>query len=166
MSRVRGYLFHTPADQIAGTVYGTIIVMAAIAAGSHAEPDAARLAAVVASTVLVFWFAHVYSEALAETITLNRRLDWAELGSIARREVGIPLAAVAPVAALLVGAFDVIEEVAAGWIAVLLGLATLAVQGVRYASVERMSRLGVTITLVVNLGIGLVIIGLKAGLGH
>jgi hypothetical protein len=116
--------------------------------------------------VLVFWFAHVYSEALAETITLNRRLDWAELGSIARREVGIPLAAVAPVAALLVGAFDVIEEVAAGWIAVLLGLATLAVQGVRYASVERMSRLGVTITLVVNLGIGLVIIGLKAGLGH
>ncbi|HEU6445403.1 MAG TPA: hypothetical protein VFL61_10135 [Gaiellaceae bacterium] len=166
MSRLRGYLFDTPPDQIAGTVYGTIVVMAAIAAGSHGEPDAGSLAAVVASTVLVFWFAHVYSEALGETIALNRRLDWAEVGSIARREFAIPLAAVAPVTSLLLGALGVLEEATAGWIAVLFGLATLVVQGVRYANVEHMSRLGGVVSVAVNLAVGLAIIGLKAGLSH
>ena len=53
---------------IAGTVYGTIVVMGTLAAGSHARPDAWRLAAAVGGRVLVLWFAHVYSHGLAEAI--------------------------------------------------------------------------------------------------
>jgi hypothetical protein len=166
MSRLRGYVFDTPPNQIAGTVYGTIVVMAAIAAGSHGPTDAARLAAIVASTVLVFWVAHVYSHALGETIALNRPLDGAEVASIARRELSIPLAAVAPVAALVLGALGVFEETTAGWIAMLFGLATLVVQGVRYSAVRHTTRLGIAISVGVNLALGLVIIGLKAGLAH
>src|SRR5262249_7214605 len=80
---------------IAGAVYGTIIAMAPPAAGSTAEPDPWRLAAIVVTTVLVLWAAHVYSHALAESIDRGRRVDGAELSSIARRELSIPLAAVA-----------------------------------------------------------------------
>ena len=166
MSRLRHLVFGTP-DRIAGTVYGTIVVMAAIAAAaSHGEPDAAVLAGTVATTVLVFWVAHVYSHALAETIALDRKLDRAEIMSIARRELAIPLAAVAPVAVLVLGALGVFRDSTAAWIAMLFGLATLALQGFRYAGVERLSGLGAAVSVAVNVGLGLVIIGLKAGLGH
>jgi len=64
------------AGGIAGTVYGTIVVMATVTAGYNGEQtDAWRLAVVVAVTVLVLWIAHVYSDALAESLERGRRLD-------------------------------------------------------------------------------------------
>ena len=55
--------------RIAGTVYGTIVVMATVTAGSEGEQtDAWRLAVVVAVTVMVLWVAHVYAHALAESL--------------------------------------------------------------------------------------------------
>ena len=72
--RAKGLIFGS-AGKIAGTVYGTIVVMATITAGSFGEhTDAWRLAAAVAVTVLVLWIAHVYSHALAESIERSRRL--------------------------------------------------------------------------------------------
>ena len=92
------------AGSIAGTVYGTIIVMATVTAGSNGEQtDAWRLSVIVVATVLVLWIAHVYAHALAESLERRRRLDRRELASVARRELAIPAAAVAPVAALVLG---------------------------------------------------------------
>ena len=66
--RAKGLIFGS-AGKIAGTVYGTIVVMATVTAGSNGEQtDAWRLAVVVTVTVLVLWIAHVYSHALAESI--------------------------------------------------------------------------------------------------
>jgi hypothetical protein len=140
--------------------------MGAIAAGSGKDVHAGELAAIVTGTVLVLWIAHVYSHALAETIRIGRRMDRAELTSVARRELAIPLAAVAPVASLVLGAFGVFREATAGWLAMGFGLATLLLQGIRYAGVERLSTLGTVVTVAINLGLGLVIVALKAGLGH
>ena len=152
--------------QIAGTVYGTIVVMGAIAAGAEGTVNAGKLAGIVAGTVLVLWIAHVYSHALAETISLGRRLDRREVASVARRELAIPLAAVAPVSALALGALGILRETTAGWLAMGFGLATLLVQGVRYARVERLSPLGTVVTAAINVGLGLLIVALKAGLAH
>jgi hypothetical protein len=153
-------------DSIAGTVYGTIVVMGAIAAGATTDPRPGKLAGAVSATVLVLWIAHVYSHALAETVRLGRRLDWAELTSVARRELAIVLAGVAPVAALVLGELGVLRESTAGWLAMGFGLATLLIQGIRYAGVERLSRLGTAVSVGINLGLGLLIVVLKAGLGH
>ena len=160
MSRLSRIVFGSRGT-IAGTVYGTIVVMGAIAAGSHEEVRAGELAAIVAATVLVLWIAHVYSHALGETVALGRRLDPAELASVARRELAIPLAAVAPVTSLVLGALGILRESTAGWLAMGVALATLLVQGVRYAAIERLSPLGAAATVAINLGLGL-----KAGLGH
>ena len=46
------------------------------------------------------------------------------------------------------------------------GLATLVVAGVLYATIERLGLVASALTIAVNLGLGLVIVGLKAGLGH
>lgn len=153
-------------ETIAGTVYGTIVVMGAIAAGSGKDARAGELAAVVTGTVLVLWIAHVYSHALAETVRIGRRMDRAELTSVARRELAIPLAAVAPVTWLVLGSLGVLRDSTAGWLAMGFGLATLLLQGIRYAGVERLSPLGTAVTVGINLGLGIVIVALKAGLGH
>jgi hypothetical protein len=162
---VRHLLFGSQ-DRIAGTVYGTIVAMGTLAAGSQAQAEPWRLATIVASTVLVLWLAHVYSHSLAETIKAGRRLDRAELSDVMRRELSIPLAAVAPVCALVLGAADVLRETTAIRLALGVGLATLAAQGFRYAGVEGFSRAGTIVAVVLNVLLGLVIVGLEAGLAH
>jgi hypothetical protein len=159
-------MFSSVPHEIAGLVYGTIVTMGALAAGSHAEPDSGRLGAAVAGTVLVLWVAHVYSHALAETISTGHRLDRAELADVARRELPIPLAAVGPVIALVLGSVGVFRDSTALWIAFGIGLATLFVEGVRYAGVEHMSGFTKLLTVAVNVSLGLVIIALKVALAH
>jgi hypothetical protein len=153
--------------RIAGTVYGTIVVMATVTAGAQGEQtDIMRLAVVVAVTALVFWAAHVYADTLAESLERGRRLDRAELGDVARRELSIPAAALAPVAALVLGALGVLGTQTALWLAVGIGVAALGVQGARYAAIEQLDRTGTVVTIAVNLSLGLVIVGLKALLAH
>jgi phage-related holin len=165
LSHVRR-MFSTAPHEIAGLVYGTIVTMGALAAGSHAETDPWRLAAAVSATVLVLWIAHVYSDALAETIATGHRLDRDEFMDVARHEVSIPLAAVAPVIALVLGGVGVFRETTSVWVAFGIGIATLVVEGVRYAGVEHLSRLAKVLTVAVNVSLGLVIVALKVVLSH
>ena len=117
-------------------------------------------------TVLVLWAAHVYAHALAESLEQGRRLDRAELGSVARRELSIPAAAVAPVAALALAGLGVLGDQTAVWLALGIGVLTLGVQGRRYAAVEQLDRAGTVTAVALNVFLGLVIVGLKALLAH
>ena len=133
---------------IAGSVYGTIVVMGTLTAGSTGgERHAWKLAVATTGTVVVLWLAHVYSHSLGESLERERTVTRREFAAIARREAAIPLAAVAPITVLVFGA---------------LGVVTLAAQGIRYAHAEQ---LGVTATIVavsVNMALGLVIVAMKA----
>jgi hypothetical protein len=152
---------------IAGTVYGTIVVMAVIAAGSRgADSDPSRILVFVAATVLVLWAAHVYAHALSDSLAAERRLAWVELRRLARREASVPLAAVAPVGALGLGALEVIREQSAIRLALAIGVATLAVQGLRYARIERLGRPATLAAVAVNLALGLTIVALEVMLAH
>jgi hypothetical protein len=152
---------------IAGTVYGTIVVLAVLAAGGQAfEHDLWRLVAIVVTTVLVLWMAHVYAHGLGESLQAGRRLTAAELGEIARRELAIPLAAVAPTAVLVLGALGLFGDRTAGWLAFGLGVATLAVQGLRYALVERLGRTGTLAAVALNVVLGLVLVILEVLVSH
>jgi hypothetical protein len=153
-------------ESIAGTVYGTIVVMGAIVAGAHGVENLWRLDLIVGGTVVVLWLAHVYAHGLGESIALRRRLDRAEFFSVARRELAIPLAAVAPVIAVALGAAEVLRKPTAVWLALAIGLFTLAVQGYRYARLEELTRWGMVVSVGLNLGLGLAIVGLKVVVGH
>src|SRR4051812_50200372 len=106
--------------------------MAALAAGAveHLSPDS--LIIVVATTSGVIWLAHVYAHTLGESIERGRRLDWAELNSIGRRELPILVAAAIPASVLLLGAFGVISETPDIWLAFGIGFAALAGSGGRH----------------------------------
>src|SRR5689334_14054145 len=81
---------------IASTVYGTIVVMATLTVGYASERHPWKLAELVWSSALVLWLAHLYAHGLSESIQHRRALRQIQLGSIARREIGILLAAALP----------------------------------------------------------------------
>lgn len=163
---VRGVALGTR-ERIAGAVYGTIVVLAALAAGASAyQSDLWRLGAIVSASVLILWIAHAYAHALGESLELGRRLTHTELMTIAEREVAIPLASVLPLIAIALGALGLVRERTAIWLALAIGVATLAVQGIRYARLERLSRIGTLVSVALNLGLGLLIVALKVLLAH
>src|SRR5262245_57168153 len=128
-------------DRIAGAVYGTIVALATLTAGAAAyEDDLWRLVAVVAASVLILWVAHVYAHGLGDSLALERRLTFVELGAIARREVSIALAAALPLAAIALGALGILEGRTAVWVAFGLGVATLDRKSTRLNS----SHLGIS----------------------
>jgi hypothetical protein len=151
---------------IAATVYGTVLAMAALAAGAveHLSPD--ELITVVATTSGVIWLAHVYAHTLGESIERGHRLDWAELRAIGGRELPILGAALAPTAVLLLGVFSVIEETPDIWLAFGLGFAALALQGARYARVERLGPGGTIAVIAANLALGGLVVMLKVLISH
>jgi hypothetical protein len=151
---------------IASTVYGTIVVMATVTAAYGAEQDPWRLAVIVWTTALVFWIAHLYAHGLAESISRRQRLTGPELAQIARRELGILLAAALPSSALLLGALGVVREARAVWLALALGLVTLGAEGIRYARLETLSRAATLVIVAANLGLGLLVVLLKVAVAH
>jgi hypothetical protein len=93
---------------------------------------------------------------------------WAprELGTIARRELAIPLAAGAPTAVLVLGALGLLATRTAFWLAFGLGVATLGVQGLRFARVERLGATGTVAAVGLNLALGLVLVILEVLVSH
>jgi hypothetical protein len=160
-------LFLGHPETIAGTVYGTIIVMSVIAAGSHAyEHHLWRLAALAGGTAVVLWLAHVYSHALGESLSLGRRITVDEVASIARREFAVIAAAIIPLVAIGLGAVDVLEDRTAVQLALWLGVVVLAAQGIRYARLEHLSRGATLVTISLNLAIGLALVALEVLIAH
>ena len=154
-------------ETIAGTVYGTIVVLALLSAGAVAyRDDLWRLVALTALSTTVLWAAHVYSHGLGESIKRGRRLTAAEIVAIGGRESAILLAAVLPLAAIALGALGVLRAETALWAALGLGIAALTVQALRYAYLEDLSRTGVLLTIALNLTFGLLFVGAKAWLAH
>ncbi len=151
---------------IAATVYGTVLAMAALAAGAVEHLSPRELIAVVASTSAVIWVAHVYAHTLGESIERGRRLDWVELTAIGSRELPILGAAAAPTAVLLLGVFGVIDETPDIWLAFGLGFAALALQGLRYARVERLGTAATIAVVGANLALGGLVVLLKVAISH
>jgi hypothetical protein len=152
---------------IAGGVYGAIVVMGTITAGSAGGTNSAwKLAVVTTGTVAVLWLAHVYAHSLGESLEQEHTVTRRELAGVARRESSILLAAAGPVLALILGGVGVIAEATAVWVALGIGVATLGAQGLRYAQRERMSRAGTLVAVSINVALGLVIVAMKAFVAH
>jgi hypothetical protein len=154
-------------ETIAGTVYGTIIVLSEVTAAASAyKNDLSSLAVIVGVTTIVFWAAHVYSQAIGRSIDLGRQLSPTELGRMAQREASMLVAAVLPVVLLALGAAGVLGKSTALWLVVVVGVVTLTAEGVRYARLERLSRANAVLTIGFSLGLGLALAGLKALVAH
>lgn len=150
------------AERLGGFVYGTIVVLSVIVAGAKAYPDdTTRIAVLIAVTTVVFWLAHAYAHALAQSVRTREHLTFDEVRRIGRHEAALVQAGVPSIAVLLLGSLDVLDADTAIWLAVGFGLVVLAVQGFVFARVERLGRTGTVAVVAVNLALGLVLVALK-----
>ncbi len=164
--RVRRFMWGDQ-ERVAGTVYGTIIIMAVLAAGAKPyQHQLWQLFAIASVSVVVLWLAHVYSHGLGESLKVERRLTAAEVVAIARREYAVVAAAILPLLAVALGAAGILAEATAVRLGLWIGVATLAAQGVRYAQLERMSPIATLITVSLNLVIGLALVALEVWVAH
>jgi hypothetical protein len=153
--------------RLSGFIYGTIIALSVIVAGAAAFPHSPlRIAVLVAATCAVFWTAHVYADALGDSIAQGDRISFDELKLIARREGSIIEAAIPPVVALLVGAVGLVRESVAIWAAFILGVIVLGAEGFVVARVERLGWFATTLVVAANLVLGLFLVALKLFLSH
>jgi hypothetical protein len=165
LSRAATHVLFGVGGTIASTVYGTVVVMATLTAAYASEKDPWKLTTTVVAAVLVLWLAHVYAHALSATLNESDR-SLAMVGGIARREIGIVLAAVLPSAMLVLGSLGVVDEHRAVWYALMIGLVTLATEGVRYARLERFGPSRTILAAAVNIGLGLFVVALKIFVAH
>jgi len=165
ISRAAMHVLFGDGSSIASTVYGTVVVMATLTAAYASEKDPWKLAATVAAAVAVLWVAHVYAHAMSESLAEDR-LRFGGLRSIARRELGIVLAAVLPVTSLVLGAIGVFAEGTAVWLALAIGLFTLGADGVRFARAESLGLFGTLAAAGLTLGLGLLVVALKVVVAH
>ncbi len=166
LGRAAEHVFVGVGGGIASTVYGTVVVMSTLTAAYATERHPWTLAVIVSTTSFVLWIAHVYAHGLSESLTLGRRVSVRELESIVQREIGIILAAVAPVLVLLLGAAGVLHESSAVWLALTVGLVTLGAEGLRYARAEKLGLAGTAAAVCTSLALGLVVVALKVLVLH
>src|SRR6476659_3596417 len=154
-------------ERVGGFVYGTIVVLSVTVTGAKAFPhELEQVVVLVAVTTVIYWLAHVYAHGLAYGIGQDAHLSLAELARIARREASILEAGLPPTTALLLGALGLLSEQVAVWLAFGLGLAVLGTTGVVFARVERLPAARALLTVLANLALGLVLIGLNVFVVH
>jgi len=151
---------------VASTVYGTVVAMATLTAAFATESHPAKLALIVATSAAVLWLAHLHAHLLGESLDSGRRIAAADVVRVARAQAGILLSAVPATVCLCLGAAGVLREHTAVALAFAAGVVVLTIAGVRYARLERLDGAARLVVIAVNVGLGLLIVLLKATVTH
>lgn len=162
--RLRRWLF-AEGDNLAGGVYGTILVTSIVAAADANEAIWRSLAIVVVTTS-VFWLAHVYANALAASLDRTDEFSLAEVRRIARHEWPLLQAAVVPSLCLAAGGLGLVERTTAYWLAIGLGAAALVSWGLLFARQTGLSRTATLLVVFVNASFALCVVSLKVLVDH
>jgi len=162
--RLGNWLFDR-GDNLAGAIYGTILVTSIVAAADSSDAIWQSLG-IVEVTVVVFWLAHVYAHALAWSLDANEKFSRRGLRPIARKEWPLLQAAVVPSLALLAGGIGFIATQTAYWIAIGYGVVMLVSWGLVFARQERLSLIATCAVVFANALFGLAIVLLKEFVNH
>jgi hypothetical protein len=143
-------------------LYGTVLMLAVLL-GLSEDPGAGpgKLLGGVAVTMGVYWVVHVYAGTLAERVGHPDRRLRPIVGAVMREEWPLVEAAAVPAIPLVLGVLGVLSRDTALWAAVVLGLVDLFAWGLSVGRALRQSTL-ITVALgAANVGLGLVMVGLK-----
>jgi hypothetical protein len=150
------------AERFADAVYGTILVLAVVAALS--EDDHATAGAIVGAalaTSLVFWIVHVYAEVLSRRASGDGIAWWPLVRQAARQEWPLVQAAFLPSIPLVLGAVGLLARSTAITLALVVGLADLAAWGYFAGRALRQSRIRSLVSAAGAAGLGTLMVLLK-----
>ncbi|HEY6596379.1 MAG TPA: hypothetical protein VI011_20075 [Asanoa sp.] len=151
-----------------GAVYGSLLagsVVVGAGAGGTSDLPPLKLAGLLVATGLVFWLAHGYARLVGDQLR-HTALGRQEIRRVARHEWPLFQTALPPAATAVVFGLLGASNTAAAWAALTaavveqVGWATFIT--VRSGATRRL----VLVTALVNLGLGLLIVLLKATLHH
>jgi len=147
----------------AAAVYGSVLsASVVISAGDLRQP--VTLAALLITSGLVFWIAHVYAATVA---SVHGGWHYGAIRTGMAHEWPVAFAAIPPaVAALIAGLIPDITLSEGVWAALIVAIAEQQLWG--YAAVRnaRLSGPALTRTMLLNVFMGFIIVGLKLGVGH
>jgi hypothetical protein len=147
-------------------IYGQILVTSLVGALSEdSDIDAEYILVSVVATMLVFWLAHVYAEAMSRGLEAGRHLGWAEIRGLAAAEWPLVQAAFPTAIVLALGAIGVLSTETAVDIAIAVGVVALFSWGLAIGRASGSSWAAALFGAVISAGFGLVVVGLK-GLVH
>jgi hypothetical protein len=150
------------ARRVADAVYGTILVVAVVAALSEDESaSAGEILGGALATSIVFWIVHVYAEVLSRGTEGERAPFWTLVRVSAAQEWPLVEAALAPCLPLLLGAIGVLNRSPAITLSIIVGLAGLAGWGYTAGRRLQQSRLTAIFTAAGALALGVVMVLLK-----
>ena len=144
----------------AGAIYGTIAAMAVIAGSARTQSHGGVLALTVA-TLVVFWLAHVYAQALAHHLRGARRLEWKAVAAAMVEERPLLEGPALLLLLLALGEIGLLDERLAVDLALWAGVALLVGWGIAYARSQRWAWPMAVTAGVVNGTFGLAIVVLE-----
>jgi hypothetical protein len=149
------------AEQLAGGIYGTIVVAGLLAAtGPDDDPEIWPTALWVAVTVLVFWLAHSWSLSIARRAT-GVAPERRGLGRTLAHHWPLMQAAFPPIAVMLIAALLGATDETAILLAAISCILLLAGWGILVGRQEHESPLRVALTSLVCAALGALIVVLK-----
>jgi hypothetical protein len=147
---------------VAGAIYGQILVTSFVAALSEAvDVDAGEIFASLLATMLVFWVAHVYADAVEQRLEREDPLTRREVWNIAKYEWPGLQAAVPALVALGLGWAGALSTLTAVRLSIGLGVVALLAWGFVIARASRLSALATLGSVALNGAFGLGIVTLK-----
>ncbi len=144
-------------------VYGSVLASTVIvSSGELRAPGMLALLLVVSG--VVFWFAHVYAMTVA---AVHGGWQVGAIGAGLRHEWPVAFAAIPPaIAALVCGSVPNLSVTDGVWAALAVAIVEQQIWGYVAIRSVRLSGLAVIKTMLLNLGIGLLIVAMKVGIGH
>lgn len=151
-----------PQHNPAGAVYGLIAVGSLLAAESGLRDTYPETVGSAAIAVVLYWFAHSYSDVLGLRLAERQGFSWEELGATFARDWSIATGSMMPLLALLVawatGASQSTAVTAAVWTVVVSLIAFELAAGVR----SRAKAPELILEALVGTAMGLAILALRA----
>jgi hypothetical protein len=148
--------------RVADAIYGTILVLAVIAALSEDESaSAATILGGAAATSVVFWIVHVYAQVLDRETAGDTSPFWQLVRESGWQEWPLVQAALLPMVPLLLSALGVFSRSTAVTLALAIGITNLATWGYVAGRAVQHSRLRSALTGAGAVALGLVMVLLK-----
>jgi hypothetical protein len=160
LRRIAGWI--VPRRNPAGAVYGLIAVGALLAAESGLRDTYPETLASAAIAVLLYWFAHSYSDVLGLRLSEQQRLSWDELWDTFRRDWSIATGSAPPLLAIVVAWVGGASQVTAVTIAVWMVVASLIAFELAAGIRSRAKPFELALDVLVGTSMGLGILALRA----
>jgi hypothetical protein len=151
-----------PRQNVAASVYGTVLVSSVIVGLDEAEESAGSMIAIVAVTALVFALAHAWSDAIARSTELREPLRLEVLKHSITQEWPMVEAVAPSVLALALAALGIYSTSTGLWAATVANVVLLFAWGAVLSELANGTWVQVVVRGLETATLGLVLVALKA----